>query len=587
MDYSGGSTFVAAVRSASRVSSGSSRRQQRRRESEDEPSTSSTSTSEASSAPSFTVTSVAAAAAAAGGQTANNTQPSVSSSSFGSIIRGTKGHISSLLDSVSQWLATSSSSGGGGGGGSASARDDDDASDAYAATLDSCEAATDAVGATSQSTTRHLNNHRMASGMANGDAAPPGFHLISVGETTLCVLKRYENIRVIGSGAQGLVCAANDKVLGRTVAIKKLSRPFQNVTHAKRAYREFKLMKLVSHKNIIGLLNAFTPQKSLRDFSDLYIVMELMDANLCQVINMELDHERISYLLYQMLCGVRHLHASGIIHRDLKPSNIVVKSDCTLKILDFGLARTAIDSFLMTPYVVTRYYRAPEVILGMGYTETVDVWSIGCIFGEMVRGRVLFPGTDHIDQWTKVVEILGSPSTKFVNQLQTTFQYFEFEPPYKKVIVSSFSLYARVVITTAVRNYVLNRPHYPPTPFEELFPTHIFPKAADNARLSASQARDLLSKMLVIDPAERITVDKALQHPYVNVWYDEAEVHAPPPKEYDATVDKNEHTVEKWKELIYQEVTDYEREYDVFGSDPTKKTPVIMHSRGVGPSNGS
>ncbi len=110
--------------------------------------------------------------------------------------------------------------------------------------------------------------------------------------------------------------------------------------------------------------------------------MELMDANLCQVIQMDLDHERMSYLLYQMLCGIRHLHAAGIIHRvlvscldrnrslkDLKPSNIVVKSDCSLKILDFGLARSAGDSFMMTPYVVTRYYRAPEVILGMGYKE--------------------------------------------------------------------------------------------------------------------------------------------------------------------------------------------------------------------------
>lgn len=120
---------------------------------------------------------------------------------------------------------------------------------------------------------------------------------------------------------------------------------------------------------------------------ELYIVMELMDANLCQVIHMELDHERMSYLLYQMLCGIKHLHAAGIIHRvrsmiwydishlfsfdflwqDLKPSNIVVRSDCTLKILDFGLARSAGQSFMMTPYVVTRYYRAPEVILGMGY----------------------------------------------------------------------------------------------------------------------------------------------------------------------------------------------------------------------------
>lgn len=89
--------------------------------------------------------------------------------------------------------------------------------------------------------------------------------------------------------------------------------------------------------------------------------------------------------------------------QDLKPSNIVVKADCTLKILDFGLARTAGTTFMMTPYVVTRYYRAPEVILGMGYTENVDIWSVGCIMGEMIRGGVLFPGTDHIDQWNKII----------------------------------------------------------------------------------------------------------------------------------------------------------------------------------------
>ncbi|KAJ8787687.1 hypothetical protein J1605_022718 [Eschrichtius robustus] len=166
-----------------------------------------------------------------------------------------------------------------------------------------------------------------------------------------------------------LLFAAYDAVLDRNVAIKKLSRPFQNQTHAKRAYRELVLMKCVNHKNIISLLNVFTPQKTLEEFQDVYLVMELMDANLCQVIQMELDHERMSYLLYQMLCGIKHLHSAGIIHRDLKPSNIVVKSDCTLKILDFGLARTAGTSFMMTPYVVTRYYRAPEVILGMGYKE--------------------------------------------------------------------------------------------------------------------------------------------------------------------------------------------------------------------------
>uniref|UniRef100_A0A672ZRN7 Stress-activated protein kinase JNK n=1 Tax=Sphaeramia orbicularis TaxID=375764 RepID=A0A672ZRN7_9TELE len=320
------------------------------------------------------------------------------------------------------------------------------------------------------------------------------FYSVEVGDSTFTVLKRYQNLKPIGSGAQGIVCAGYDAVLDRNVAIKKLSRPFQNQTHAKRAYRELVLMKCVNHKNIISLLNVFTPQKSLEEFQDVYLVMELMDANLCQVIQMELDHERMSYLLYQMLCGIKHLHSAGIIHRDLKPSNIVVKSDCTLKILDFGLARTAGTSFMMTPYVVTRYYRAPEVILGMGYKE------------------------NDIDQWNKVIEQLGTPSPEFMKKLQPT-----------------------------VRNYVENRPKYAGLTFPKLFPDCLFPADSEHNKLKASQARDLLSKMLIIDPAKRISVDEALQHPYINVWYDPAEVEAPPPQIYDKQLDEREHSIDEWK----------------------------------------
>uniref|UniRef100_A0A803TUZ9 mitogen-activated protein kinase n=1 Tax=Anolis carolinensis TaxID=28377 RepID=A0A803TUZ9_ANOCA len=322
------------------------------------------------------------------------------------------------------------------------------------------------------------------------------FYSVEVGDSTFTVLKRYQNLKPIGSGAQGIVCAAYDAVLDRNVAIKKLSRPFQNQTHAKRAYRELVLMKCVNHKNIISLLNVFTPQKSLEEFQDVYLVMELMD---------------------------------GIIHRDLKPSNIVVKSDCTLKILDFGLARTAGTSFMMTPYVVTRYYRAPEVILGMGYKENVDIWSVGCIMGEMVRHKILFPGRDYIDQWNKVIEQLGTPCPEFMKKLQPT-----------------------------VRNYVENRPKYAGLTFPKLFPDSLFPADSEHNKLKASQARDLLSKMLVIDPAKRISVDEALQHPYINVWYDPAEVEAPPPQIYDKQLDEREHTIEEWKELIYKEVMNSE-----------------------------
>ncbi|XP_032397515.1 mitogen-activated protein kinase 8 isoform X3 [Etheostoma spectabile] len=331
------------------------------------------------------------------------------------------------------------------------------------------------------------------------------FYSLDVGDSTFTVLKRYQNLRPIGSGAQGIVCSAYDQILDRNVAIKKLSRPFQNQTHAKRAYRELVLMKCVNHKNIIGLLNVFTPQKSLEEFQDVYLVMELMDANLCQVIQMELDHERLSYLLYQTLCGIKHLHAAGIIHRDLKPSNIVVKSDCTLKILDFGLARTAATGLLMTPYVVTRYYRAPEVILGMGYQA------------------------NDIDQWNKVIEQLGTPSQDFLMKLNQS-----------------------------VRTYVENRPRYAGYSFEKLFPDVLFPADSDHNKLKASQARDLLSKMLVIDASKRISVDEALQHPYINVWYDPAEVEAPPPKILEKQLDEREHTVEEWKVLIYKEVSEWE-----------------------------
>uniref|UniRef100_A0A1Q3FXC2 Stress-activated protein kinase JNK n=1 Tax=Culex tarsalis TaxID=7177 RepID=A0A1Q3FXC2_CULTA len=363
------------------------------------------------------------------------------------------------------------------------------------------------------------------------------------GDTEFEVPVRYTRLEAKGFGAQGMVCAAYDTITQQNVAIKKLSRPFQNVTHAKRAYREFKLMKLVNHKNIIGLLNAFTPQRTLEEFQDVYLVMELMDANLCQVIQMDLDHERMSYLLYQMLCGIKHLHSAGIIHRDLKPSNIVVKSDCTLKILDFGLARTAGTTFMMTPYVVTRYYRAPEVILGMGYKENVDIWSVGCIMGEMIRGGVLFPGTDHIDQWNKIIEQLGTPSPSFMTRLQPT-----------------------------VRNYVENRPRYTGYPFDRLFPDVLFPTDSnEHNRLKASQARDLLSKMLVVDPEHRISVDQALVHSYINVWYDESEVNAPAPGPYDHSVDEREHTVEQWKELIYQEVMEYEARNNLADGDGTPR----------------
>lgn len=128
---------------------------------------------------------------------------------------------------------------------------------------------------------------------------------------------------------------------------------------------------------------------------------------------------------------------------------------------------------------------------------SADIWSVGCIFGEMLRGAVVFPGSDHIDQWNKIIEQLGTPSKEFMSRLQPT-----------------------------VRNYVENRPKYPGYPVEKLFPDILFPADSRQSQLTANSARDLLSKMLVIDPLHRISVDDAINHPYINVWYDDSEVNA-------------------------------------------------------------
>uniref|UniRef100_A0AAY4B144 mitogen-activated protein kinase n=1 Tax=Denticeps clupeoides TaxID=299321 RepID=A0AAY4B144_9TELE len=247
----------------------------------------------------------------------------------------------------------------------------------------------------------------------------PGFHRLEVNRTVWEVPERYRDLRQVGTGAYGTVCSAVDWRSGTKVAIKKLHRPFQSELFAKRAYRELRLLKHMKHENVIGLLDVFTADLSLDRFHDFYLVMPFMGTDLGKLMKIErLSEERVQFLVYQMLRGLEYIHAAGIIHRDLKPGNLAINQDCELKILDFGLARQA-DSE-MTGYVVTRWYRAPEIILSwMHYTQTVDIWSVGCIMAEMLLGKPLFKGNDHLDQLTEIMKITGTPTQEFICKLQS------------------------------------------------------------------------------------------------------------------------------------------------------------------------
>mmetsp|Transcript_19953 Transcript_19953/g.43666 ORF Transcript_19953/g.43666 Transcript_19953/m.43666 type:complete len:378 (-) Transcript_19953:354-1487(-) len=223
---------------------------------------------------------------------------------------------------------------------------------------------------------------------------------------------KYVPIKAIGKGAYGVVCSARNTDTGEKCAIKKITNAFDNVTDARRTLREIKLLRHLSHENIISVKDIMPPNSRV-EFKDVYLVYELMDTDLHQIIrsSQTLTDDHCQYFIYQILRGLKYVHTANVLHRDLKPSNLLLNASCDLKICDFGLARTSNEKGFMTEYVVTRWYRAPELLLSCEeYTASIDVWSVGCIFAELLGRKPLFPGKDYIHQLKLIIQVLGSPA---------------------------------------------------------------------------------------------------------------------------------------------------------------------------------
>ncbi|XP_066561613.1 mitogen-activated protein kinase 12b isoform X1 [Amia ocellicauda] len=347
----------------------------------------------------------------------------------------------------------------------------------------------------------------------------PGFYRQDVNKTVWEVPDRYRDLKPVGTGAYGAVCSALDKCTRTRVAIKKLYRPFQSELFAKRAYRELRLLKHMKHDNVIGLLNVFTPDVSLDRFQDFYLVMPFMGTDLGKLMKMErLSEDRVQFLVYQILKGLKYIHSAGIIHRDLKPGNLAVNQDCELKILDFGLARQA-DSE-MTGYVVTRWYRAPEVILNwMHYTQTVDIWSVGCIMAEMISGKPLFKGNDHLDQLTEIMKITGTPTQEFISKLQSQ----------------------------DAKNYISSLPKVQKKDLQVLFSSANPQETQKIQREMYLQSKvvSVLEQMLLLDPQCRVSAAAALSLPFFSDFREpEEETEA---QLYDHSLDNTQLSVEQWK----------------------------------------
>jgi len=222
--------------------------------------------------------------------------------------------------------------------------------------------------------------------------------------------RRYTSKGKIGVGAYGIVVAGEDAQTGGTkVAIKKINNAFHDLTDAKRILREIRFMRLFNHPNLLRL-HDILPPSSLAHFSDLYIISERISTDLQKVIALgsALSEDQQQFIVYQCLCALQYMHRCGVIHRDLKPSNILINTEtCDVTICDFGLSRGDIETTEHTEYVVTRWYRAPEIMLGFRrYGFAIDVWSLGCVFGELLRREALLQGRDYIDQLKRIVNLV-------------------------------------------------------------------------------------------------------------------------------------------------------------------------------------
>ncbi|XP_065113595.2 mitogen-activated protein kinase 7 [Paramisgurnus dabryanus] len=339
--------------------------------------------------------------------------------------------------------------------------------------------------------------------------------------------EEYDIIETIGTGAYGVVSSARRRDNGQQVAIKKIPNAFEVVTNAKRTLRELKILKHFKHDNIIAIKDILQPAIPHSAFKSVYVVLDLMESDLHQIIHSRqpLTPEHTRYFLYQLLRGLKYIHSANVIHRDLKPSNLLVNENCELKIGDFGMARGLSASHseesrsFMTEYVATRWYRAPELMLSLHhYSSAIDLWSVGCIFGEMLGRRHMFPGKNYVHQLQLILSVLGTPPESIIGTIGSD----------------------------RVRSYVRSLPSKTPESFAILYPQ------------AEPSALDLLGAMLRFDPRERISACQTLEHPYLAKYHDSDDEPVCVPA-FDFEFDRQTLSREQIKEAILAEIQDYHK----------------------------
>lgn len=283
------------------------------------------------------------------------------------------------------------------------------------------------------------------------------------------------------------------------------------------------LQSLTGHENIIRLQHVIKAEND----RDIYLTFDHMETDLHAVIRAGILQDiHKKYIIWQLLKALKFLHSADLLHRDVKPSNLLLNSDCHVKICDFGLCRSIAETSgpapVLTDYVATRWYRAPEILLGSTrYTFGVDIWAVGCILGETINGRPLFPGTSTMNQIERILECTGVPLKKDIDSISS---------PYASTMLESL-------------------PAINPRPISEISPN------------ASPEALDFIRECLKFNPDGRPSATQLLRHSYVAEFHNEDEEPVYPHGPLRLPIDDNTKlTAQQYRDWLYEEITNRRKE---------------------------
>ena len=293
----------------------------------------------------------------------------------------------------------------------------------------------------------------------------------------------------------------------------------------KRTYRELKILRHFCHGNVVSILDIVLSQDD--PTQHVYIVLDIMESDLGWLIHysdLPISMDHIQYFLYQILCGLYYIHSANVVHFELTPSNLLINDKCDLKIGGFGMAKGSSSFFNKVLYLYTRWYRAPEFLMSLSecITFSVDMWSVGVIVAEMITRKHMFPGGDSINQLLLIFNILGIPSSEYIEIVDS-----QANDPSVKRYLQSLPKQDRLELST------------------------VFPQASE-------VMVDLLDKLFQIEPKKRISAKDALAHKYLTEYHNPSE--EPVCSQlFDFDFERKLVTKEALKQAIVSEITDYSK----------------------------